>query len=251
MRKSRKTITKGLGGPYIHIDRQVDGHSLKEIELYLQKEARLLLSGKLSEDLSIHVKVVDGSVKAYVIYGSLTIFNLVANYGSLRSGIDHLVKDMQTASERVIEKFYEYEDVSSEEIIYAARRQGIPGKIQRYLKKLNRLDDSTVNAEQRNDLVVELEEELLDIIYLLEHEEDRKLVIDASPTLISNSLPDNLPKPAKGVLDLRFEEDFHRDHIYYSPDVNRRNTPLPSPEPTTPSIGRATLITPRREDGDV
>ncbi|CAA0103576.1 Uncharacterised protein [Zhongshania aliphaticivorans] len=248
MKKKRKSITKGLGGPYIHIDRQVDRYSLQEIELYLQKEARLLLS----EDLSIHVKVVDGSIKAYVLFGGITIYNLMANYGSLRSGIDHVVKDMQTVSETIIERFYDYENVSPDEVIYKARRQGVPGKIQRYLKKLNKLDDSTVNAEQRVDLVVELEEELLDIVYLLEHEEDRNLVIEASPELISNSLPDNLPVPARGVLDLRFEDDdFHQDYIYYAPEIDRKNISLPPSVPIAPQTGSAILISPRRDDDNV
>ena len=250
--KKRKSIAKGLGGPYIHIDRKVDSYSLKKIEIYLQKEAKLLLSNKLSEEISIHVKVVDGSIKAYVIYGGLTIFNLVANYGSLRSGIDHLVKDMQSVSETVIERFYDHENVDPEEVIYKARRQGVPGKIQRYLKKLNKLDDSNVNADQRVDLVVELEEELLDIIYLLEHAEDRELVIEATPVLIRNRLPANLPEPARGVLDLRFEgEGFHHDYIYYPPEIERQNTPLPSPEPTAPNTGSIALIPPRREDDNV
>ncbi|WP_288740752.1 hypothetical protein [uncultured Rheinheimera sp.] len=241
MKRKRKSTVKGIGGPYIHISRNLDQKALKDIEFFLEKEVAKLTSDKFSDEISIHVKVIDGSIKAYVVLGGLTLYNLVSGYGSLRSGIDTLVKDVQSVSSMAIDIFSVRENVLPHEIIHQERRLGIPGKVQRYLKKLDRLDDQDINAIQRKELVGELKVDLLDILVLLEHECDRTLVIEASPPVIQHSLPVRLPPPDRGALDLRFEIE----NLILSAPLETPNRPIPSTE-----YDRLKLITHRRDDDD-
>jgi hypothetical protein len=140
--------------------------------------------------------------------------------------------------------------VLEEEVIYKARRLGVPGKIQRFLKKLYRIDDQNVNAEERIAFVDELKDELLDILTLLEHQRDRELIIDQTPKMIRDRLPENLPKPVEGALDLRYDQsgDYFKFETENS-SLGEYREPRPIPEPKT--LERYFIPPPKREDDDV
>ncbi len=235
---------KGIGGPYIHINRNVDSRALKDIENFLKKEVPKLISDKFPDKISIYVNVVEGSIKAYVIFGGITLFNLVSGYGSLRSGIDMIVKDIQTVSSMVLDRLSIRENISPDEIIRQERRLGIPGKIQRYLKKLDGLDD--INTFQRTEKIEELKKELLDILVFIEYDRDRAILINSTPKEIQNLLPPNLPAPYKGALDLRFV--INKKYITFTNEDSLTESPnkrLPSSEKN----GLA-LPPPKRKDDD-
>jgi hypothetical protein len=104
MQRTKNTITKGLGGPYIHIDRELSASVLQEMGAYLKNEIGALVS----EEISVHVEITEGSIKVYVFLGASALFQIISGYGSLKSGIDHIVSDVQSLSEIVFDRFMKH-----------------------------------------------------------------------------------------------------------------------------------------------
>lgn len=236
MKPSKKIYAKGLGGPYLHIKRSLTNSNKRSLKNILEKSIRQELEKTFQNQVTIHIEISEGSIKVKIIIGAIALFQFVSNYGSFRSGIDHLVKDVRNFSSTVIEHVIENENVEENEIIYKARRLGIPGKIQRYLKKLDRLDDTDVNLDQRTVLIDDLKSELTGILSVLENERDRTLLIEATPSTIKEEIANNIPAIIPGQLDLRYELD--QDTIpYYEVPVreditqeNRNQIPTSLPE---------------------
>lgn len=243
----RKIYAKGLGGPYIHINRPLTKNNYYSFKEIIQKSLNIELENWNKYDVTVHVDITDGSIKIKVVLGAgLALFNIVGVYGSYRSGIDYIVDDIRNISSSVIEHVIADENIDQEEIIYKARRLGIPGKIQRYLQKIDRLDDTDVNHDQRSILVSELKDELNDILTVLEHDEDRNQLIEETPAIIKERVSHILPQPIPGQLDLRYEvsqdyptawsvdlhvedRDDNNDHQPTLPESNIQRPELPPP----------------------
>ncbi len=136
MKTSRKIYAKGLGGPFIHINRPLTQNNFYSFKEIIQKSLNIELEKWNKYSVNVHVEITDGSVKIKVVIGAtVALFNIIGVYGSYRSGIDYIVNDVKNISSAVIEHVITDENVHQEEIIYKARRLGIPGKIQRYLQK--------------------------------------------------------------------------------------------------------------------
>jgi len=251
MKTHRKIYAKGLGGPYLHIKRDLTYDSKINLKKSIEKSLTLQIEKTFKSQVTVHIEIVEGSIKVRIVIGALALFHFVCNYGSFRSGIDHLVNDVRNLSSSVIEHVIEDENIQENEIIYRARRLGIPGKVQRYLKKLDRLDDTTVDLEHRSVLINELKNDLTDILSVLEDERDRELVINVTPNVINEEIANNLPNPIPGQLDLGygFNQDLppsYRTHV--NEDINQDNQYQTPPSLPESYFFRAMLPPPRNED---
>jgi hypothetical protein len=230
MKPSKKIYAKGLGGPYLHIKRALTNSNKRSLKNILEKSILQELEKTFQNQVTIHIEISEGSIKVKIVIGAIALFQFVSNYGSFRSGIDHLVNDVRNLSSTVIEHVIEDENVEQNEIIYKARRLGIPGKIQRFFKKLDRLDDADVNLNQRTVLVDDLKSELTAILSVLEDERDRTLLLEETPNTIRGEIENNIPAIIPGQLDLRYELGRDTMPYYEVPiheDINRENRNQP------------------------
>lgn len=226
MKPSKKIYAKGLGGPYLHIKRSLTNDKKTSLQKILEESLDQEIKKTFQNQVIIQIEISAGSIKVKVVIGAMAIFHFVCNYGSFRSGIDHLVHDVRNLSSSVIVHVVEEENVEPNEIIHKARRLGIPGKIQRYFKALDRLDDTDVNSYQHAVLINDLKNEFTDILFILENEHDRSLLIDETPSIIKEEIVNHIPTPIPGQLDLGYKlnQYFPSSYdIHVSEDVNQAN----------------------------
>ncbi|MEZ0148546.1 MAG: hypothetical protein AB9Q22_00270 [Candidatus Reddybacter sp.] len=205
------------------------------------------LKKNFKNEVFIKISVEDGSLIIKVLVGGLAIANLVANYGSLRSGIDQVVDDSRNFSGMVIAQFKQDERIPDQSIIRAERRLGVPGKIQRFYKKLDKvnLDDNSRN--ERTVIIDDLKDEFISIIELLEAPEDREMFIAETPELLTSQLGQSLPAPIHGAITLQGISDYGNElFIAPSPEL-----PAPSEPPfPTPNYGSNLTMANRDEDDE-
>lgn len=210
-KKTRKPRSKGISGTYIHIKDMPNGLSVEKAQHYLKQHVHIWAEENFKHAVIVKVRVEEGSVKAWVLVGGITLFNFVGNYGSFRSGIDHIVSDAKAFSEYVIEQFKADERVPDEAVLRAEKRLGVPGKIQRFYKKLDKLQEQN-NINEQQQLVRRLQKEFIEILELLDNERDRELFMEEIPNEVIQQPNVPMPDPIPGVINLaviRNNEDWN------------------------------------------
>lgn len=205
--KKRKFRAKGIAETYMYISDVPPELSISKAQLYLEEHASIWAGEHFKSDVRVKVVVSEGSLKVNILVGSLAAYNIVAGYGSFRTGIDYLVKDSQHFSEHVIESFKQDENISSDAIRRTERRLGIPGKIQRFYKALDKINSQDLSHNQRTETVEELKDEFLIIIELLEDERDRDAFMEELPNEIKPLPNQPLPPPIIGALSIGRERE--------------------------------------------
>lgn len=202
-----------MGGLYLHIEKPFNQSSADKITKFLEHRSPSLVRDILDESLIIDIEVKEGSIKTYVAWGGFTITNLIIGYGSLRSGINQAVKDVQNVSNYLSDSLIEAESLNDTDIRYKAKRLGILGKIQNYVRKLNRLDNTDVNLDERQELVKELEADLIEIITQVSDKRDRDLILNETPSHIKSKIiqSDPVPTPVPPLHDTRTLESYYRE----------------------------------------
>ncbi len=210
-RKSRKPRSRGIAETYIHIKDVPRGLTKEKARRYLEQHAHAWAERQFKKSVIVKVRVEEGSLKVWVLVGGITLFTFVANYGSFRSGIDYIVSDAKAFSSYVIEHFVEDENVPDTAVLRAERRLGVPGKIQRFLRSLDKLNSPNIGHNERQVKLQQLRTEFIEILELLENEQDRELFIEQVPDDIAHHPDAPLPEPIPGILSLdviRNEEDW-------------------------------------------
>lgn len=209
--KSRRSRSRGIAETYIHILDVPRELSKDKVREYMERHVPAWAEERFKEFVVVKVRTEDGSLKVWVFVGGLAIFHFVSNYGSFRTGIDHLVSDARAFSEFVIERFSEDKNIPEDVLYRTERRLGVPGKIQRFLESLDSLDSPDISQRQRQEEAERLREEFIEIIELLDNEQDRRLFMHEVPPNISQQTNGPLPNPIRGVISLeaiRNEEDW-------------------------------------------
>ncbi|OEA15795.1 hypothetical protein BBM55_15300 [Vibrio parahaemolyticus] len=191
--KSKKSRSRGIAGTYIYIKDVPDGLSKEKIQIFLDEKVGLWAEEKFKTSVQVVVEVEDGSIKVKIGIGAAALYAFVANYGSFRTGIDYLVKDARTFSEYVIEQTKSEEQIPDNAISRTEKRLGVPGKIQRYLKDIDKLNSLDLSHVEREEKLEDLKEEFLNIMELLEDNSDRQAFAQAVP--IDCKPPQNQPWP--------------------------------------------------------
>ena len=215
-----------------------------EVFLYLQENVGIWAKESFKNKVYVKISVEEGSLIVRVLVGGLALANLVTIYGGFRSGIDYVVKDSREFSEAVIEHFKKDEHVTDQAIIRAERRLGVPGKIQRFYKSIDKLNSTDVSHNQRDEMIDKLKDEFISIIELLEVDKDRELFISELPDSIVAQFPQALPEPIAGTIFFNGENERYYVQV---PEVQ-----LPNPNPPLPSPNRNDIIhiAIRNEDND-
>ena len=189
----KKSRSRGIAGTYIYIKDVPDGLSKEQIKYYLNEKAQVWAEASFKTSVTVHIEVEDGSIKVKLCVGALSLYSIISGYGGLRTGIDYLVKDATTFSEIVIDQTKSDEDIPDIAISRTEKRLGIPGKIQRYLKRIDRINSPDTSHNDRQDIIDNLKLEFLSIIELLEDDRDREYFASEVPDFCKP--PDNQPWP--------------------------------------------------------
>lgn len=206
-RKIRVPRSRGIAETYIHIKNVPSGLSKEKAYLYLERHALIWAEEKFNKSVIVKIRVEEGSLKIWVLVGVPFLFNLVAGYGSFRSGIDAIVSDSKVFSNYVIEHFGEDEGVPEVAILRTECRLGVPGKIQRFLKSLDKLNSLDIEHNKRQIVLQKLRAEFMEILELLEDDQDRELFIEQLPESILHHPGAPLPEPIRGALSLNIIRD--------------------------------------------
>lgn len=207
-RKKKRSRVRGIAETYIHIIDVPESLTKKEAYLYLEKNIYKLAKESFKHKVNVKIAIEDGSLKVKVLIGAIAIFQFVSNYGSFRSGIDHIVNDAYKFSNIVIERFKEDEHIPTESISRAERRLGVPGKIQRFYKSMDKINSTQYSHNERQKLIEDLKNEFISIIELLEVEEDRELFTAEIPQNLIHQFPQTFPEPIIGSITLENFDEF-------------------------------------------
>ena len=182
-----------LAETYLHLEIRLDDEGKKQLQRYLQEKAPFYSAGVYEYELEYAVNIEDGSVKVWLTVAG-AIYAGIASYGSFRSGIDYLVKDAQTVSERA---FADLKDsgMPQDHVINFQRRQGVPGQIKRALREIRMLENNGRNLSEKeyNSKTKSVRRALERISKGLDHEKDLNILKENIPQQLQNSLPSRLP----------------------------------------------------------
>jgi hypothetical protein len=208
LKKKKHSRAKGIAETYIHIV-DVPKNLTKEVAyIYLENNINKWAEETFKNKVNVKIAIEDGSLKLKVLIGGMAIVQFISNYGSFRSGINHIVDDAHKFSSMVIEHFKEDKNIPNEAIMRAERRLGVPGKIQRFYKLMDKINSDIYSHDKREELLGNLKEEFTSIIELLEVEDDRNSFRAEIPENIRVELPATLPEPIIGAITLENIESF-------------------------------------------
>ncbi len=196
----RHSRARGIAETYIHLKYESNSLAERNIRLFLEEHVHSLAEKHFKSEVFLEVTIEDGSIIAKVKAGAPSLLVALAFYGDIRSGIDYLVDDAYQFSDSIVEQIKQENYVPDQAIIRAERRLGVPGKIQRFYKKLDKVNSQDYSSNQRQEIIDELKGELLSIVELLEAEEDREAFLTELPEFIKPAPNTPLPKPIPGAI---------------------------------------------------
>jgi hypothetical protein len=245
-RIKRRSRAKGIAETYIHIKDVPESLTKEKVREYLLTHVGIWAERSFKYEVKIQISIEDGSLIARVRVGGQTLVAMLALYGGIRAGIDYLVDDAWAFSDTVIEHFVQDEHIPDQSIVRAERRLGVPGKIQRFYKRLDKLNSDEYNHNQRQEEIEYLQDEFISIIELLEAPEDRESFIADTPNLISSQLHEPLPAPVHGAISLE-DNNEDEDQLF----IVQAGLPPPTDPPLpAPNFGNNLPIINREEDDD-
>lgn len=174
MATPRRRKSRGIAETYIHIKDVPLNLSTEKALRYLKSNAHLWAEETFNKSVVVEIQVEEGSLKAWVFVGGVALFGFVSNYGSFRSGIDHMVSDAKVFSEIVIERFETDQHIPEAAIARTEKRLGVPGKIQRFYRSLDKLNSDDMSNNDRHIEIDRLQDEFVEILELLDYEEDKR-----------------------------------------------------------------------------
>jgi hypothetical protein len=239
-----------LAETYFRLDLHLELKDQVKLQSILTSLAYRKAEGLFQQTPEIVTYLEDGSLKGWLtVAGRLYI--AIGLYGSFRDGIDHLVKDAQVFSEKIIAEV-QASGISQDEILRTERRTGVPGRLKRVIRQIDQLESNRkdLSKTQYDVQLLDIREKLVKILLVIEDDKDRAIVLDALPENIRIKLPQQIPKPFQMLtvpVALRPEE--------YEPLEARSHHSLPvgggliNPISVTPSNGTLTYYIIPATDG--
>ena len=196
-----------LAETYIHLKIDATREFTGEAREYFYEIAKPISYDLFHQDIEIEIRFEDGSWKTWIAVSG-AIYIGIGQYGSFRSGIDYLVKDERKFSDTIIERFVDEKKIDQDIIFRTERRLGVPGKIQRLFKRIDRLDEKitltqevgsikqklVINfVEDRDKEIEKIKKEIISIIKKLTDNNDRQQFFDSLPSPLKKDFPEGFP----------------------------------------------------------
>jgi len=193
---------------YIHLRIDASEEFCEAARGYLYYRGNLFAKDCLGKEIEIFVRIEDGSFKAWLTVVGALIFMGISNYGSFRSGIDHIINDARAFSEYVISDFLKEGNTPGEKVVRLERRLGVPGKIQRIFKRIDHMQQGEgldTNEEVKAELEA-IKKQIIRVLEQIEEEKDRDLFLQSLPNLLREELPPPPPYPDKKTKEVYIEK---------------------------------------------
>lgn len=201
---SDKIIKYKISETYIKLKLDYDSDKKQSIRRTLKQVAeKQIVDFKYKDGLVVVIEIEKGSLKTkVVIYGTIIIQG-IANYGSIRQGINQIYDDVKMVSERVIEIARQDDNDIDNNVIRTEKRTGLIGRLKRTLDRIDYLQTNLNNIgnNQVQEELNSLRQDLANIIELLSQEE-RQAILNSLPPGIGNNLPQPEDKGMKHIYNL-------------------------------------------------
>lgn len=216
-----------LAETYIHLSIDASEEFARESEDFLYSIARSIAYEIFEQDTQIHIRFEDGSWKTWIAVAG-AIYIGIGQYGSFRSGIEYLSKDARKFSNTIIEQFIDREKVDESVIYRTERRLGMPGKLHRLFKKIDKLkeydslypndrrrypwSDSPTDIERRrssslNEELHKIKMGIIQIFKELDNQQDKTLFVKSFRDIISDIYLPPLSKDFEETPILKINSD--------------------------------------------
>jgi hypothetical protein len=197
---------------YFRLDIRLAKKDQEAFRAFFQQKAEAYADGLFHQKPEFAIYVEDGSTKTWIVVGG-SLYAAIAGYGSFRSGIDYAVQDARTFSERVFGDVRN-SGISDDRIRRLERRLGVPGKLQKLMQRVDRLEHQgrDLSRDEYKDEVRAIRERMLRILQEIDSEKDAALVLENIPTAIRADIPNRVPAPpviSHPRVALRPEEEHH------------------------------------------
>ncbi|PWL32124.1 hypothetical protein [uncultured Roseivirga sp.] len=188
-----------IGQAYIRLDIKTNNEFKNAFEQFLlfkgkQYSKQFYNKELIQEGLYFSVELEEGSLKSRLkIFGKIAIGSLIA-YGGIRTGIDYIIKDAQTITEHIARDLSIEPHIGKNRIGRVERRLGVPGKIKRLYKDIDklRLNGNNLSANEQRQVLNRIHRNLEDLVLELDLPEI---------TLIEQYLVQNqIPLPEREIL---------------------------------------------------
>jgi hypothetical protein len=183
-----------LSETYIKFDfeyTEINRKLIKDAYLeYTASQSRIFLKNINEEDLIISIEYEKGSLKTRIIVWGTSIYLVVANYGSFRSGIREMVNDSKDFSEFISHTITNDPQIDQNNIIRVQKRTGILGRLDEIFIQVDSLQRNINNLtpNQVQQQLAIIKQEIANISVVL-NQNDKNAFLNALPANYSNNLP--------------------------------------------------------------
>lgn len=183
-----------LAETYFRLDIRLPAEDLEKLRGYLEKRASVYYAeGLFNQSPEFAVYVEDGSVRGWLVVAG-ALYLGIGQYGSFRAGLDYVVHDARTFSERVLEEI-RGAGLSDSEIGRLERRLGVPGQLRRLFRRLDRLEKHghELSAPDHKREVNSIARSFNRVLKSIDNDRDQALVIEYLSSEIREALPEPGP----------------------------------------------------------
>jgi len=229
-----KKETYEIGQSYIRFDFEPDEKfkiALKNYLLYRGKKYAKEIYNKefVVDEFYFLVELDEGSLKSRLkIFGKLLIGSLLT-YGGIRTGIDYVIQDSRQITEHIVQDLSNEPSISESTIGRVERRLGVPGKIKRLYKSIDRLNSERENLSpnQQQELIEYISKQYSNLVNSLAYPEQLYLEQD----LREYNIPLQIPQDEeRQFIYKEFSPALKEENELISEDEIRETTLLPPPE---------------------
>jgi|688.fasta_scaffold606500_1 hypothetical protein len=138
-----------LSRTYIDLNISVAKSDIKELEEYLPKITQEYASLLFRQSVQVRIEYWQGSFKAVLTVAG-SIYIAIGAYGTIRSGIDYLIKDGRAVRDYIHETLIK-DGLPGDRISEITYRQATPERIRRLFRRIEKhKDKSRFSNDQRN-----------------------------------------------------------------------------------------------------
>jgi len=181
---------------YINLDVCASPEEKEAVINYLSEVGHRYANEYFRHGSSISLEVEDGSLKIWLtVLGGLYLS--IGQYGSFRAGLDFLAEDARSFGDTVKGSFFREANVPNHKITRVERRLGIPGKINRLLRKLEKMEEADTTNKFTRDEIIQIRGMIQNIVIKLDDPKDKKVFLENLPEFVRES---PVPQPAESSL---------------------------------------------------
>lgn len=183
-----------LSKTYLELNISVAKSDIKELEEYLPKITQEYASLLFRQSVQVRIEYWQGSFKAVLTVAG-SIYLAIGAYGTIRSGIDYLIKDGRAVRDYIHETLIK-DGLPGDRVCEVTYRQATPDRIRRLFRRIEKHKDKSHLGDDQRSYDHERQ--------LIQHMIARVISKDLDNELDTNAFIDSLDNQYKdkGLIDL-------------------------------------------------